>query len=69
MAAVVPIFGKADPEDYMDPLCHCGHQKAEHEPQEDTTDYGHKTACWHGWTVEGEGCQCEEFADRRNVRL
>ena len=54
------VFGEADPEDYMEPLCvECKHLRSEHHdaPMDDHP----LTACWHGWTAKTEGCQCMEW--------
>lgn len=66
------VFGEADPKDYMEPLCGCGHMLSEHYdgngsgpawPRRDGDMY----PCWSGWEQStaafgGEGCQCDDWS-------
>jgi hypothetical protein len=57
------VFGEADPKDYLEPLCKCGHALSEHydghgsPPPEDAT-VEDMACCWAGWERLTEGCQC-----------
>jgi hypothetical protein len=51
-----PIFGRADPKDYMEPLCTCGHVYDEHYNGQGTHE--DMDPCWADWHDDVEGCQC-----------
>ena len=66
---VRPVFGIADPRDYMKPLCTCGHVYDEHydgqgtppDPRRTEPEDGEMAPCWDGWHDDVEGCQCLEY--------
>jgi hypothetical protein len=53
------VFGQADPKDYWQPLCGCGHMRSEHYNGQG--GYDPPTPCWHGWTDKEEGCECDDW--------
>ncbi len=60
------VFGEADPKDYMEPLCGCGHARTEHydaegAPPEGPTAGEGEAPCWYGWERDTEGCQCLKY--------
>lgn len=59
------VFGIADPADYMEPLCYCGHMRSDHYNGQGTPEP--PDPCWHGWTDRTEGCQCEWFDAQRRL--